>query len=36
MALNAMQRDPTKGALRGKFKQAGCDDAYLVKLLALF
>jgi hypothetical protein len=36
MALNAMQKDATKGSLRGKFKRAGWDDAYLVKLLALF
>jgi len=36
MALNAMQKDAAKGSLRGKFKRAGWDDAYLVKLLALF
>jgi predicted transposase YbfD/YdcC len=36
MALNVMQKDPTKGSLRGKFKRAGWDDAYLTKLLALF
>jgi adenylosuccinate synthase len=36
MALNAMQKDATKGSLRGKLKRAGWDDAYLVKLLALF
>jgi hypothetical protein len=36
MANNAMQRDTTKGSLRGKFKQAGWDDAYLASLLALF
>jgi len=36
MALNAMQKDAAKGSLRGKFKRAGWDDAYLTKLLALF
>ena len=36
MALNVMQKDTTKGSLRGKFKRAGWDDAYLAKLLALF
>jgi predicted transposase YbfD/YdcC len=36
MAMNAMQRDTTKGSLRGKFKRAGWDDTYLTRLLALF
>jgi len=36
MALNVMQKDPTKGSLRGKFKRAGWDDTYLSKLLDLF
>jgi predicted transposase YbfD/YdcC len=36
MAINAMQSDTTKGSLRGKFKRAGWDDAYLTRLLALF
>jgi hypothetical protein len=36
MALNAMQKDATKGSLRGKLKRAGWDDAYLGKLLAMF
>ncbi len=36
MVLNVMQKDPTKGSLRGKFKRAGWDDAYLSKLLRLF
>jgi predicted transposase YbfD/YdcC len=36
MALNVMQKEATKGSLRGKFKRAGWDDAYLTKLLALF
>jgi predicted transposase YbfD/YdcC len=36
MALNAMQKEGSKGSLRGKFKRAGWDDAYLIRLLALF
>jgi hypothetical protein len=36
MALNVMQKDGTKGSLRGKFKRAGWEDAYLTKLIALF
>ena len=36
MALNVMQKDSSKASLRGKFKRAGWDDAYLTKLLALF
>ena len=36
MAINVMQKDPAKGSLRGKFKRAGWDDAYLTSLLALF
>lgn len=36
MAINAMQRDTTKGSLRGRFKRAGWDDTYLTSLLALF
>jgi predicted transposase YbfD/YdcC len=36
MALNVMQKEPSKGSLRGKFKRAGWDDTYLAKLLALF
>jgi len=31
-----MQKDPTKGSLRGKLKRAGWDDAYLSTLLARF
>jgi hypothetical protein len=31
-----LQKDPTKGSLRGKFKRAGWNDAYLTSLLALF
>jgi hypothetical protein len=33
MALNAMQKEGSKGSLRGKFKRAGWDDAYLTKVL---
>lgn len=36
MALNVMQKDTTKGSLRGKLKRAGWEDAYLAKLIALF
>lgn len=36
MALNAMQLEGSKGSLRGKFKRAGWDDAFLTKLLELF
>jgi hypothetical protein len=36
MALNVMQKDALKGSLRGKFKRAGWDDAYLSSLIALF
>jgi predicted transposase YbfD/YdcC len=36
MAINIMQKDPTKGSLRGKFKRAAWNDNYLAQLLALF
>jgi predicted transposase YbfD/YdcC len=36
MAINAMQKEGSKGSLRGKFKRAGWSDAYLTRLLALF
>ena len=36
MALNVMQKDRSKGALRGKFKRAGGNDACLAKLLPGF
>jgi predicted transposase YbfD/YdcC len=36
MALNAMQKEGSKGSLRGKIKLAGWDDAFLSKLLAQF
>jgi predicted transposase YbfD/YdcC len=36
MALNAMQKEGSKGSLRGKFKHAGWNDAFLSKILAHF
>jgi predicted transposase YbfD/YdcC len=36
MVLNAMQKEGSKGSLRGKFKRAGWDDAFLTKLLEMF
>jgi predicted transposase YbfD/YdcC len=36
MELNVVQKEPSKRSLRGKFKRAGWDDAYLATLLALF
>jgi predicted transposase YbfD/YdcC len=36
MALNVMQKEGSKGSLRGKFKRAGWDDAYLRQLLTAF
>jgi predicted transposase YbfD/YdcC len=36
LALNTMQKEGSKGSLRGKFKRAGWNDAYLTRLLALF
>jgi predicted transposase YbfD/YdcC len=36
MAINAMQKEGSKGSLRGKFKRAGWDDGYLYRLLELF
>ena len=35
MALNVIQKDTTKGSLRGKFMRAGWDERYLARLLAL-
>jgi hypothetical protein len=35
MALNVLERDAAKASLRGKFKRAGWDDGYLIRLLAL-
>ena len=36
MALNAMQKEGSKGSLRGKFKRAGWNDEFLCKLLSQF
>jgi predicted transposase YbfD/YdcC len=36
MALNVMQKDTSKGSLRGKFMRAAWDERYLAKLLAMF
>jgi len=36
MAINAMQKEGSKGSLRGKFKRAGWDDGFLYRLLGLF
>jgi predicted transposase YbfD/YdcC len=36
MAINAMQKEGSKGSLRGKFKRAGWDDNFLYRLLELF
>ena len=36
MAINAMQKEGSKGSLRGKFKRAGWNDPYLTRLLAIF
>jgi hypothetical protein len=36
MALNVIQKEPSKGSMRGKRKRASWDDAYLCSLLRLF
>jgi len=36
MALNAMQKEGSKGSFRGKFKRAGWNDDFLISLLRLF
>jgi predicted transposase YbfD/YdcC len=36
MAINVMQKNGDKDALRGKFQKAAWDNAYLARLLALF
>jgi hypothetical protein len=36
MALNVMRKEGSKGSLRGKFKRAAWEDAYLRRLLAAF
>jgi predicted transposase YbfD/YdcC len=36
MVINAMQKEGSKGSLRGKFKRAGWDDDFLYRLLEMF
>lgn len=36
IALNVMQKDGPKDAVRGKFQRAGWDNAYRSRLLGLF
>jgi hypothetical protein len=36
MALNVMQKDKTKGSLKGKLMHAAWDDRYRARLLASF
>lgn len=36
MVINAMQKEGSKGSLRGKFKRAGWDDLFLCRLLEMF
>jgi predicted transposase YbfD/YdcC len=36
MAINAMQKEGSKGSLRGKFKRAIWNEDYLTRLLTLF
>ena len=36
MAINTMQKEGSKGSLRGKFKRAGWDDALRFRLLEMF
>ncbi len=36
LALNIAKLEPSKGSMKGKFKQAGWDNAFLTKLLAQF
>jgi hypothetical protein len=36
IVINLIQKDTSKGSLRGKLKRAGWQDSYLAKLLALF
>ena len=35
MALNALQKEGSKGSTRGKFKLASRGNAYLIKLLEM-
>lgn len=36
MVINAMQKEGSKGSLRGKFKRAGWNDQFLFRLLEMF
>ena len=36
MVINAMQKEGSKGSMRGKFKRAGWDDRFLCRLLEMF
>jgi predicted transposase YbfD/YdcC len=36
MVINAMQKEGSKGSLRGKFKRAGWNDDFLFRLLQMF
>ena len=36
MVINAMQKEGSKGSMRGKFKRAGWDDRFLFRLLEMF
>ena len=36
MVLNVLQKEGSKGSLRGKFKRAGWDDRFLFRLLEMF
>ncbi len=36
MALNAIEKECSKGSLRGKFKRAGWDNHFLIRLLTMF
>ncbi len=36
MAINAMQKEGSKGLLRGKFKRASRDYGFFYQLLELF
>jgi predicted transposase YbfD/YdcC len=36
MAINAIEKEGSKGSLRGKFKSAGWDENYFSGLLTLF
>jgi len=36
MAINTLQKEGSKGSLRGKFKRAGWDDDFLYRFLEMF